>query len=204
MALGDNYCTSAELKTRLGITDALEDAAIAAAVSTSSRNIEKYCRRQFNDSGAATARRYHALSYNVVLVDDFWNTTGLEVATDEDDDGDYETIWDADDDFLPYPLDRLRDGVDDWVYWNIKAVGVRQFANSRRPGVQVTARWGWEAVPASVKEATLALAEEVFKMKDSPYGIAGFGEFGFVRVRENPKIVSMLKDYRRKAIRVAS
>lgn len=203
MALGDNYCTSAELKTRLGITDANEDAAIAQAVSTSSRNVEKYCRRQFNDAGVASARKYHALDYRTVLVDDFWTTTGLELATDEDDDGDYETIWDTGD-YTPYPLDRIRDGVADWVYWNIKAVDVSTFQNTRRPGIQVTARWGWQAVPASVKEATLALAEEVFKMKDSPYGIAGFGEFGFVRVRENPKIVSMLKDYRRKAIRVAS
>lgn len=203
MALGDNYCTSAELKTRLGISDASEDTAVAAAVSTSSRNIEKYCRRQFNDAGSASARRYYPLDSETVLVDDYWTTSGLQLATDNDDDGVYETVWDLTD-FEAFPLDRLRDGVDDWVYWKIKAVDSYRFYNSRRPNVELTARWGWEAVPASIKEATLALAEEVFKMKDSPYGIAGFGEFGFVRVRENPKIVSMLKDYRRRAIRVAS
>jgi hypothetical protein len=203
VALGDNYATDAELKTRLGISDSSEDAAVAAAMSTSSRNVEKYCRRQFNDAGSASARRYYPLDRLVCLVDDYWSTTGLELATDNDDDGVFETIWDLTD-FDAFPLNRMRDGVDDWVYWKLKAVDVNYFYNTRRPNVQLTARWGWEAVPASVKEATLALAEEVFKMKDSPYGIAGFGEFGFVRVRENPKIVSMLKDYRRKAIRVAS
>ena len=137
-------------------------------------------------------------------MDDFHTTTGLELTTDLDGDGVYETVWDPDDAYILEPLDGIRDGVPGWPYWKIKAVDFNQFYNSRRPNVQLTARWGWAEVPTSIKEATLALAEEVFKLKDSPYGIAGFGEFGFVRVRENPKIVSMLKDYRRRAIRVAS
>lgn len=203
MAIGDNYATDAELKSRLGISDANDDVAIAAAMSTSSRNVEKYCRRQFNDSEAVSARRYYPLSREIVLVDDFHTTTGLVVETDVDDDGTYETLW-ASSDYECFPLGGVRDGVTGWPYWKLRAVDAYCFYDTRRPNVRVTARWGWEAVPASVKEATLALAEEVFKMKDSPYGIAGFGEFGFVRVRENPKIVSMLKDYRRKAIRVAS
>lgn len=203
MALGANYATDAELKTRLGISDSSEDAAIAAAMSTSSRNVEKYCRRQFNDAGSASARKFYPLSRDIVLVDDFHTTTGFELRTDDDDDGTYETVW-ATTDYQLEPLDGIRDGVPGWPYWKIRAVDLYDFRNNRRPHAQVTARWGWAAVPASVKEATLALAEEVFKMKDSPYGIAGFGEFGFVRVRENPKIVSMLKDYRRRAIRVAS
>lgn len=203
MALGDNYATDAELKTRLGISDNTEDAAISAAVSTSSRNIEKYCRRQFNSAGSASTRKFYPISSTVCLVDDFHTTTGFELTTDTDGDGVYETIWDEDA-YILEPLDGIRDGVPGWPYWKIRAVDFNQFYNSRRPNVQLTANWGWASVPVSIKEATLALAEEVFKMKDSPYGIAGFGEFGFVRVRENPKIVSMLKDYRRRAIRVAS
>lgn len=203
MALGDNYHTLAELKTRLGISDSTEDAALNAASSSASRNIEKYCRRQFNDAGSATARTYWPLSRYVVLVDDFHTTSGLQVATDVDDDGTYETIW-ATTDYINEPVDGIRDGVTGWPYWKITAVESYVFYDYRRPSVQVTARWGWAAVPAPVKEASLALAEEIFKMKDSPYGIAGFGEFGFVRVRENPKIVSLLMNYRRRAVRVAS
>src|SRR5690606_17807672 len=75
MALGDNYATDAELKTRLGISDSNEDAAVAAAMSTASRNVEKYCRRQFNDAETASARRYFPLNRDVVLVDDLWTTT---------------------------------------------------------------------------------------------------------------------------------
>lgn len=203
MALGDNYHTLAELKTRLGISDSNDDAALNAASSTACRNIERYCRRQFNDAGSASARLFYPLSKRIVIVDDFHTTTGQQLATDTGDDGTYETIW-ATTDFQNEPLNGIRDGVDDWPYWKIRAVDSYIFYDNIRPSVQLTARWGWASVPASIKEASLALAEEVFKMKDSPYGIAGFGEFGFVRVRENPKIVSMLKDYRRRAVRVAS
>lgn len=203
MALGDNYHTLAELKTRLGISDSTDDAALNQASASASRNIGRYCRRQFNDAGSATARVYTPLTSRIVLVDDFHTTTGQQVATDTDDNGSYDTIW-ATTDYVNYPLDGVRDGETGWPYWKIKAVESLYYPAGHRPTVQVTARWGWAAVPAPVKEASLALAEEIFKMKDSPYGIAGFGEFGFVRVRENPKIVSLIKDYRRRAVRVAS
>jgi hypothetical protein len=203
MALGDNYHTLAELKTRLGISDNTDNDALNAASASASRNIEKYCRRQFNDAGSASARVYYPLTSRKVLVDDFWTTTGQVLETDTDDDGAYETVWAATD-YINMPLNGVRDGVSGWPYWEIKAVESEYFYNGHRPSVQLTARWGWQSVPAPVKEASLALAEEIFKMKDSPYGIAGFGEFGFVRVRENPKIISLLMSYRRRAVRVAS
>lgn len=201
MALGDSYASLAELKTRLGITDTNDDTVLTMALASASRAIGKYCRRQFNDAGSVSARVYYPLSRFLVFVDDFSTTTGLIIELDTDDDGVYETIA-VDTDFQNEPLNGIRDGETGWPYWRIRAVESAYFTNGRRPSVKVTARWGWAAIPAPVKEATLALAEETFKMKDSPYGIAGMGEFGFVRVRENPKIVSLLKDYRREVVRV--
>lgn len=201
MALGDNYCTTAELKTRLGISDANDDTVLGMAISAASRQVERYCRRQFNDAGSASARVYYPTSARLVMVDDFHTTTGLDISVDEDDDGDFETIW-ASTDYQVEPLNGIVDGMTGYPYWRIRAVESQYFVAGVRATVQVTARWGWAAVPAPVKEATLALAEEIYKLKDSPYGIAGFGEFGFVRVRENPKIVSLLMNYRRDAVRV--
>lgn len=201
MALGDSYATLAELKTRLGITDTNDDTVLTAALASASRAIGKYCRRQFNDAGAVSARYFYPMSRFLVEVDDFSTTTGLILELDTDDDGVYETLT-IDTDFQNEPLNGIRDGETGWPFWRIRAVESEYFRNGRRASVKVTARWGWAAIPAPVKEATLALAEETFKMKDSPYGIAGMGEFGFVRVRENPKIVSLLKDYRRVVVRV--
>ncbi len=49
-------------------------------------------------------------------------------------------------------------------------------------GIQVTARWGWPVVPPEITEATLLLAARLFKRKDSPGGVASFGDFGPVRI----------------------
>jgi hypothetical protein len=100
-------------------------------------------------------------------------------------------------------LPRARHG-ETWPYWQVR---VRPFAAACFPcwedGVQVTAQWGWAAVPPAVKEACLILAEETFKLKDAPFGIQGYGDYGPVRVRDNPKVASMLNPYRRKSVLVA-
>lgn len=202
MALGDSYCTLAELKTRLGISDTTDDTVLTAAVSSASRQVELYCRRQFNDAGSTSSRVFVPTSPTLTMVDDFWTTTGLVVSTMTGDDGMFDTIW-ADTDYQLEPLNGIQAGITGWPYWRIRATQSNYYYRGRFTGsVQVTARWGWASVPAPVKEATLALAEEIYKLKDSPYGIAGFGEFGMVRVRENPKIVSLLMNYRRDAVRV--
>lgn len=202
MAIGDNYATLAELKTRLGVSDTNDDNSLTMALGTASRGIEKFTRRQFNDAGVATARFYYPLSRRLVLVDDFHTTTGLIIKTDTDDDGAYDLTW-ATGDYQVEPLNGVQDGMTGWPYWRIRAVEYIAFDQiGYRPPVEVTARWGWAAVPAPVKEACLALAEEVFKMKDSPYGIAGMGDF-VVRIRDNPKIAGMLTSYRREGPRVA-
>jgi hypothetical protein len=47
------------------------------------------------------------------------------------------------------------------------------------------------------------LAEETFKLKDAPFGVAGFGDFGVVRVRENPAVARLLAPYKRYPMLVA-
>jgi hypothetical protein len=202
LALGDNYATRTELKARLNIGDTTDDTLLDAALAAASRGIEKFCRRQFNDAGTATARVYYPLHNKLVIVDDFHTEAGLVVKTDTDDDGVFDQTWNAAD-YLLEPLNGVQDGITGWPYWRIRAVEYLRFDRlGERPPVQVTAQWGWAAVPAPIKESCLALSEEVFKMKDSPYGIAGFGDF-VVRIRDNPKIAGMLTSYRKEGPRVA-
>jgi hypothetical protein len=63
--------------------------------------------------------------------------------------------------------------------------------------VQVTAKWGWPAVPPAVKQAAFIVAADLFKAKDSAFGVAGFGEFGAVRVgsRMNPQAQALLAPF---------
>ncbi|WP_432001227.1 phage head-tail connector protein [Streptomyces sioyaensis] len=201
MGLGSNYADLPELKARVNINDTNDDAPLQDALYAASRFVERYTRRQFNDADTASARVYDPESAGLVMPDDFSTTVGLVIKTDDDDDGTFETTWSATD-YELRPLNGCRDGVPGWPYWQILAVDSREFPNVRRAGVQITARWGWAAVPQPVKEATLILAEEIWKMKDAPFGVAGFGEFGSIRVRENPKVAALLMAYKRKAVLV--
>ena len=48
--------------------------------------------------------------------------------------------------------------------------------------VKVTTVFGWPAVPKAIEQATILQAARHFKRYDSPLGVAGFGDFGVVRV----------------------
>jgi hypothetical protein len=175
MALGDPYATLAEIKSRLGLTDTNDDLKLTNILAAASRGIEKFTGRQFNDAGSATARLYEPADLLCCLVDDFSTTTGLVIATDENDDGVFEVTWTTADYELS-PLNGVVDGETGWPYWRIRGLGTKWFPVQRYPvyryrsaSVQVTARWGWTAVPAPVKEACLLATEEAFKLKDAPF-----------------------------------
>jgi hypothetical protein len=201
MPLGDNYASLAELKSRLGITDTTDDTALSNALSAISRNVEEYTSRQFNDAGTTSARIYRPDSCLWVDVDDFSTDTGLIVQTDDGDDGNFDTTWPVSD-FQLEPLNGIVDGQTGWPYSTIRSVATRWLWRRRRASVRVTARWGWTAIPTPIREATLILGEETFKLKDAPFGVAGFGDFGVVRIRDNPKATALLDPYRRYGVLV--
>lgn len=193
MSLGDSYATTAELKTRLSISDGVDDTPLTNSLAAASREIEKFCHRQFNDAGSASARVFVPLTDCKAYVDDFSTTTGLIIKTDTDGDGVYETTWSSTD-YELYPLNNIVEGDTGWPYWKIGAIGNQRFPlpyySRRRAVLQVTARWGWTAVPAPIKEACLIAAEETFKYKDAPFVPA-------VRISGNRNLEKMLRPYRR-------
>ena len=219
MALLDSYATLADLKARLRIPTLVttDDTILTDALKSASRSIEGATSRQFNVDGAGlTSRSFYATSPDVVFIDDVSTTTGLVIKTDNDDDGTFETTWSASD-YLLRPLNGIENGVSGWAYSRIEAVGGMYFPVSgrygrtapvsreffgpiwpvvrRRPGVQVTATFGWPNVPENIRQACMILAEELFKLKDAPFGVAGWGQYGQIRVRENPKIAELLSQY---------
>lgn len=64
--------------------------------------------------------------------------------------------------------------------------------------ITVSGVWGWPQVPEAVRQACLLQTARLFKRAESPLGVAGFGEFGVVRVsRLDPDVSEMLAPYRR-------
>ncbi|GIH07421.1 hypothetical protein Rhe02_54880 [Rhizocola hellebori] len=205
MGIGDAYATLEELQDRLGgVQSGADDDKMEAALLVAARGIEKVCRRQFNRSTVATARLYYPQRSGLLVVDDFHTTTGLIVAIDTGDDATYETTLTTAD-YQVEPLNGIVDGEEGWPYWRIRLMrsATPIPRRSLRAPAQVTAQPGWTAVPEPIKEANRAVAEEVFKLKDAPWGVAGAGEWGTIRVRENPMVMAMIARYRRDPVLVA-
>lgn len=199
MAITNGYCTLAEIKEYLKITDSADDALLERAVEAASRQIDGFCGRFFYDSGSASARIYRPDSLWDLYVDDFSTSSGLIIKSDADDSGTFETTWTTADYELE-PFNGVVDGIGGWPYYRIRALSSIQFpGNTFRAGtVEVTARWGWAAVPMDVENACLILATRLFKRKDSAEGVIGFNDFGSVRLsRTDPDAVALLNRYRR-------
>lgn len=195
MALGDNYITDDELIEYLGVTGTANDDLISAANAAASEWVTAYCARDFNKTTTASARVYVTDETGLLDVDDFHTVTDLLVKADDDNSGSYETTWTIDTDFVLEPFNGIEGGRTGYPYRQIAAVD-RVFPHPiNRARIQVTAQWGWAAVPDSVKQATRILAAEIFRLKDAPLGVAGFNEFGPVRVREVPQVKMLLSPY---------
>lgn len=197
---GDTYATLAELKSRLQINTSSQDAELLDVLLAASRAVDAFCGRSFADSGAVSTRTFRAITGDLAYVDDFHTTTGLVIATDPSEDASFSAVWAATD-YQLEPLGGVMDGITGWPHSRIVAVGNHAFGVA--PGrtlLRVTARWGWAAVPAPVKQATLILAEELYKLRDAPFGVAGFDQYGAVRVRDNPRTAALLQPYVRYAV----
>lgn len=209
--LNDPYAEVEELRTRLRDTAQVLDAnELVNVLFAVSRGIELICHRQFHKTIVASARVYGTntvdtaiLSKDVAIVHDFHTTTGLVIATDTGDDGTFATTWSSSD-YQPEPLNGIVSAQTGWPYWLLRAVGGTRFpVNLRRAALRVTAQWGWNAVPANIKEACLVVSTETASLPEAKFGVASSAEWGVARVRANPMAMDMIKPYRRDAILVA-
>jgi hypothetical protein len=178
------------------------DTRIAAALSVSSRLIDRYCGRSFSADAVASSRLFWADARLLVVADDFWTTDGLVVATDTSDDGTADTTWTASE-YLLEPLNGIVDGVAGFPYYRLRATMGRTFpVAGRRPRVHITAKWGWAAVPEPVRQACLHLTSTIYKMEDAPFGIAALNDFGPLRMSPDltRHVASMLDPYVRAGV----
>jgi hypothetical protein len=187
------YASMAEFKAYIGLTDTVDDAKLQDALVSASRGIEHFCGRAFWPSLTATARVFQPRSSWLAVVDDFWTTTGLIVKLDSSDSGVFSTTLTSADYSLE-PFNGVVDGEQGWPYYRLVAVN-RSWPCGSRPSLEITAKWGWSQTPGPVKRACVIMAEETFKLKDSPFGVGGYGQFGIIRVRDNPMAARMLAPY---------
>lgn len=199
MPLGDPYATRDEMKAYLKIplADTQDDALIDDALASVATEIENVCERQFNKQTGATARVFVPVNECMAIVDDFWTTASLTVATDATGDGVYETTWTVGTDLDLYPLNGVVYGQSGWPYriLKVRRGSARRFPCGDFPSLQASAQWGWATVPRPVHESQKIATAETFALKDARFGVAGWGAMGDIRVRDNPMIMKKLRPY---------
>jgi hypothetical protein len=208
MTITNGYVLLEDVKSALRVQDSDDDVMIELAIESASRAIDGHCGRHFYAESEATARTFVASSSHLCHVDDISTTDGLIVKTDTTGAGTFGITWTAND-YQLEPLNGRRSG-QAWAYDTIIAVGAHYFPkwgtlNRGEALVQVTATWGWPAIPEPVRQATLIQAVSLFKGKDAPLGVAGFGDVGAIRMSSmiHPQALMLLKPFRRTGVLVA-
>jgi hypothetical protein len=194
MTITNGYCTLDQLKAVLRVTDTVDDVLFESRIEEASRVIDDYCNRRFYADTTATARIFVASESTTVVVDDISSTTGLVVKTDSAGDATYaKTLTAAD--YQAEPLNAVSRGVPITM---IRTTASGYLPTAMAPaGVQVTAKWGWPAVPEPVQSACIILSGRLVKRGDSLLGVAGFGDLGAITVRSiDPDVQRMLAPYR--------
>jgi len=195
-----DYCTLSELKQSLRITDNVDNGLLSAAITAASGWVDGYCERTFEAAGTAITSRDFVPTgrMEVLVIDDAVQVT--QVAIDDDLDYSFGEVLTTDDYQLEpvgqraggvtFPYNRIRPMEDG--YWPLDLP-------MGRATVRVTGRFGWEATPDVVKQATILQAARLFTRLDSPLGVAGFGEMGAMRVSRfvDPDVETLLRPFRR-------
>lgn len=179
MAISNGYTTLNEVKSALNLDDSMENAGIELAIATASRMIDDYCGRFFYQDGTVLApatRYYTPQDFYTIAVDDFVSLS--EIATDDNFDQLYQTIWTASDSMFE-PVNNPSRG---WPRNRILAVGSYVFPANLPQSLRLKGIFGWSSVPYEVKTAAKIQSARLFLRNQSPFGIAGNTDMGTVRL----------------------
>jgi hypothetical protein len=184
MAWAPDYTTDEVLKDYLGITIDADDAFVPMWITTSSRNVDDFCGRQFGQVATLETRRYRgvwdaSLGAYVYQIDDLLDVTGF-----------------------------LVDGVTDYDLEPMNAPQkgrpYERLVTRNRGPLDMDGLWGWpaeSAAAASVEMGMLLQASRLHARRDSPFGVAGSpSEGNAVRLlaQLDPDFRTSLKPFRRK------
>ena len=206
MAITNGYATLTEIKYYMSISDNTDNDLLENLVESASRSIDRIANRRFYLDATASARLYRAYSDIFVYVDDIGTTSSLVVKTDSNGNGTYAKTLTLNQDYILDPLTASSLNrpftqltmVSNTETWPIFP-GLTQ--NGLRPGVQVTARWGWPSVPDDINMACLILTADLYKRKDAPGGILGLGDLGVVRMSPIGRdVTAMVRAYKKEVV----
>lgn len=158
MAVTDAYASAATYRAMFGKTDTSQDAAILVALTAVSRYLDRRLGRFFTRDVSVVTRRYYPTSdsQKTLFVDDIATKTGLIVKVDDNQDGTAEVTLTETTDFevLPFDVDKGPEP-QPWtqLYLPTKRVSRISWASI----TEITASFGWPAIPSAIERATCEL-----------------------------------------------
>ena len=206
MAITNGYATLTQIKAYMSISDNTDNDLLEDLIESASRSIDRIANRRFYLDTTASARLYRAYSDIFVYIDDLGSTTDLVVKTDSNGNGTYAKTLTLNTDYIldpltapslsrPYTQLTMVSNTETWPIFP----GLTQ--NGLRPGVQVTAKWGWPSVPNDINMACLILTADLYKRKDAPGGILGLGDLGVVRMSPIGRdVTAMVRAYKKEVV----
>lgn len=194
MAITNGYATLADLKAALRLTDNVDDSLLEKAIESASRRIDGYCGRWFYKTSATAVNIYPINEYLVAFPDDVSNTS-ITIKIDTNADGTYATTLTQGVDYILEPTDAALRG---YPYTHARMVGGQTFpleVTPSFPTVQVTAQWGWNAVPSDVSQACVLLSMRQFARLNAALGVVGFADMAITVRAVDPDVRDLLNQY---------
>jgi hypothetical protein len=193
----NGYCSLADLKAALRVQDSIDDSLLELAIESASREIDGYCERVFYSTTGT--RVYAPTNVFTVTTDDIISVTTLKSSSDG---VTYDITW-ATSDYQLEPLNGVAGGLVT-PFTRIRATG-NYLMPSFSVGtfyelealIQVVGVFGWSAVPAAIRQATVILAMRLFKRLDAPLGMIS-NDLGSMRVgRFDPDVEALVAPFRK-------
>jgi len=194
------YCSITELKYRIGMdpADTSDDDQFLLAVQSATRGIDQYTGRYFWQG--PDTRVFSTLDIETCKVDDLVSITTM--STDSTGLRVYDQLW-APADYNLEPVNAPTPSPEAQPYTLIRALAggggrywfpwIYPLSNPDR--VKITGMFGWPAVPYLVKQVALQASEDIYKLKDAPFGVLGSADMGIMRITANPQMTEMLWSY---------
>ncbi len=189
------YATTEELRAHLGDSQRrnLDETELRRALAAASRSIDRYTGSFFWRDKMPTTKTYSPVSKYGIDILPLASTEDLIVAVDNTGGRVYGTSWTNGSHFELSPENQDTDSAH--AFTRLDTLG--GYLPVGRNTLRITGYHGWSSVPDAVREATVIKATALFKRGDSPFGIAGSGDFGAIRISryEDPDVIKLLDPF---------